>query len=318
MLTFIEVFGYQSLKSRARIELGRFTTITGPTGSGKSGLLRAVQLVVSNAKGTTYITRGERRAYAALSGAESPGQAWAAGIMRTTAGKDDNYTIGHPDGSEPVVYTKLGGKVPDDVARLLRLGAINFAAQFDSPYLLGKSGGDVARTLGELTNATLILNAAREGNKRVRATEAELKHHQQALDRLVAEARGYTDLPAQLTAVGTAEDALVRAQEAASRATRLQSLLEQLDSAARRQAAITVPVVPTLDGVLTAQQRYERFTELTQQLIQQGLAQKTAEGRVTAAEQAGQQAQAALDDCLRELGVCPVCGQSTSRLQHAH
>lgn len=58
MLTSVEIENFQSVR-RARLELGRFTVVTGATGSGKSAVLRAIRLLAFNARGTSYIMRGE-------------------------------------------------------------------------------------------------------------------------------------------------------------------------------------------------------------------------------------------------------------------
>ena len=59
MLTSVEIENFQSLK-RLTVKLGRFTVVTGATGSGKSSVFRAMELLAFNARGTSYITRGEK------------------------------------------------------------------------------------------------------------------------------------------------------------------------------------------------------------------------------------------------------------------
>ncbi len=174
MIREVRVAGYQSLR-QARLELGRFTVVTGHTGSGKSSLIRAMQLLAFNASGTSYIRRGGTRAAVMVRADDA-----AVRITRGTARGQDSYEL--RVGDDGKTFTKLGGKVPEAVTAALRIGSLNFAGQFDRPYLLDASGGEVARTLGELTNVTILLRAAQEAQRRKNAVAAQQRDVQARLE----------------------------------------------------------------------------------------------------------------------------------------
>src|SRR5512139_766548 len=136
MLTHVEVRNFQSLK-KVDIELGGFTVIVGASSSGKTAFMRALRALASNIRGTSFITQGEKKA-------------------SITAHTDNNIVTlekGETTGTYKIndkVYTKLAGGVPEGVSKTLNLqpittesSSINFAGQFDRPYLLDDSGATV-------------------------------------------------------------------------------------------------------------------------------------------------------------------------------
>lgn len=314
MLTDLIIKDYQSLKD-VTLKLAPFTVITGATGSGKSASRRAAELVAFNARGTSYIRQGEKSTTVGL-GCESEG--WAVSIVRGSRGSD-SYKVAalDPDGGdEPRTweYTKLAGKVPPEVQELLNLREINFAGQFDGPYLLADvSGGDVARVLGSLTNVTLIFNAAREAGRRRKGLAADVKAADAELARLTSEAQRFATLPARLQAFTEAETALVAVREAETRLERLQSLIGRLGAAqAALEAVPTVVEVPDLSVLEQAWSRQQRLVYLVTRLgVVQGEEQAAIDGVARWAGEAMTLEQE-FHFKLGEAGTCPLCGSQVN------
>lgn len=310
MFTDLAVEGYQSLKS-VQLKLGLFTVITGPTGSGKSSLIRAAQLAAFNARGTSYVRKDSAQAVVALGNQE---QGWAVSITRGARGKDayrvSRLIAGFMD--EPVVdtFTKLGGKVPEEVTQLLRLSELNFAGQFDRPYLLADSPGEVARALGQLTNVTLIFQAAREAGRRKAEISGDLKLACAELARVKSELPRFATLRSRLAALRRAEEAQNRHAVIQQRGTRLQALLSQHDAA--QQYLDTIPAVPVfpdlgpltgqvkainrLRGLIDAHQDWEHEADERSSYIEamQALALEASDNHAKLLQKAGR---------------CPTCGQ---------
>ena len=326
MITDIQVQDYQALHE-VRLQLGLFTVITGPTGSGKSAVIRAVKLVVFNARGTSYIRHGVK-ACAAMVGFR--GESLAVAIHRGGRGAD-KYRIARPGqptaGTEAIVsaadpdvveFTKLEGKVPAAVSSVLRLGELNFAGQFDRPYLLDATGGQVARVLGELTNVTLVFDAAREATRRKQETARELKRAEQELVSLREQAQRFRSLKARRQALEEARKRADGADYIADNLERLRklaaqhsSLTQALELASRRLGAMDVPSLTALEAM---QQRLQRLASLREswqadfhncQKLQQWEAQAAQE------EEAAHQE---LHAMLLAAGACPTCGQAVSGL----
>jgi DNA repair protein SbcC/Rad50 len=306
VLQSLEIENYQSLK-RLKLALGQFTVITGPTGSGKSAVIRALRMLAFNAKGTGYITRGEKTCKVMAVTDDGLGVA----IVRGGRGQDA-YVLDVL--GEQKRFTKLGGQVPEQVTECLQVGELNLAGQFDSPYLLGSSAGEVARTLGKLTNVTLVFGAAREAGRRKQRIADRLKDRQADLERLREQAQTFAGLGHRRQAVRAAEEALERAQALQVRAQRLRSLMASLAAAQAvlGQAAAAVPQVPSLERAEQAVARAARLRALLDQQAQAVSAQQQA--ILAVSEAAGSAAGLDLDykALLKQAGRCPVCGQPVS------
>jgi DNA repair protein SbcC/Rad50 len=307
VLSTLEIENYQSIR-KVSLRLGRFTVITGPTGSGKTAIFRAARHLVFNSRGDSYITRGQKTSKVAA-GSEEEG--WAAGIER---GKTNCYRITKLAGakSETATFTKLAGGVPEAVQGLLRLGKLNFASQFDSPFLLEESAGEVARVLGALTNVTVVFEAAREANRRKARLADQLKDRQAELSRLQAEAQSFAGLPGRLQAVQAAEAAQGRLEGIQARGARLQQLLAQRETAHETlwRAAAAVQPVPDLEKAEAAYSRWRRLGDLLTERESLRLRYMTADSAATASVEQTLGLEREHHRMLTEAGVCPVCGQT--------
>jgi DNA repair protein SbcC/Rad50 len=305
VLETLEIRSYQSL-AHLKLRLGRFTVVTGPTGSGKSAIIRALRLLAFNARGTSYITRGQKTCAVVLAGKD-----WQASVQRGSRGQDKyELSAGPPYGTAE--YTKLAGQVPADVSRLLGLTSLNFASQFDRPFLLDDSGAEIARTLGRLTNVTLLFGAAREGNRRRLQISNELKMAEADLDMLRQRAREprFARLAERRTAVQEAEGVLAGAQRLQARRDRLRLLLGRLRDA--QEALGAVPVLPDLPDMGTVVDALARADSLRELIGRWRAEQQLLEQAQVAEAEAGDRQHEAEDELhvlLDEAGVCPTCGR---------
>src|ERR1700753_2805112 len=198
MISKIRIRNFQSLRS-IDLEPGKFTVVVGATGSGKSSLVRALRLLFFNARGTSWMSRGSSSASVSASLPE-------ADIMITRGKGKDSYQVhtGDPDDA-PYVMTKLAGGVPDQIREILRVqedesgACLNFAGQFDVPYLLGSSGAQVARILGDLTNVTVLYSAARESSRRRLDKAGALRVAEEEIAHLRSQAQSFAGLRIQQT-----------------------------------------------------------------------------------------------------------------------
>jgi DNA repair ATPase RecN len=319
VLNRVEIRNFQSLGS-VDIPLRRFTVVTGATGSGKSAIFRALLALACNVRGTEYITRG----CATCSVAAGDGRMIAALTRSRTRGRD-SYRLARlqpvPQGGAPpfwmaVKYTKLAGQVPPQVTEALGLSPLNFAGQWDSPYLLTLSGPQLAAALGELTNVSLVLTAAAEANRRRKRFDRELELALARKDALLAQAEEFAGLAERRRALKAAEAVLARLQETAASLERLRALTGRLRAAraaaeaARAEAARREP--PSLDHLEHLASRLTRLRDLARQLA----AAQQASARLSAdAAQAAREAQDAHDGlhaALKACGQCPTCGSVIS------
>lgn len=310
MITDLVIENYQSVRE-ARLRLGLLTVITGPTGSGKSAVIRALRLAAFNARGSSFIRHGARTCKVAIGDED---QNWAIGIER---GRGDRYRLSHmpQSGDEPhtEVYAKLGGEAPEDILRAHGLSALNFAGQLDAPFLLGESGSQVARMLGELTNVTLVFEAAREAARRKAGTAADLKRTESEVARLNAQLAAYAELFDWLAAQERAEQRLDAAQEAARRAERLGFLLElcRRDGAvvAAAQGRVRAAGPPSLDRMEELAARSVRLRELLSALADAENDIEVFRDRVGQLARQEDAARREYRQVLIDAGKCPMCLQ---------
>lgn len=282
MIEKIHVRNFQSLHD-VELELGPLTVIVGPSSSGKSAFIRAARTLTSNRRGDEFISHGERTA--SISAVTDRGTVTLTKSKKTT---DNAYTVTPTDPAHPLypqrVFTKLGGDTPPEVSAFLGIApkdAINYAGQFDKPYLLDDSAGEVARTLGGLTNVNVIFEAARESNRRKLADAATLRTRSADLEEIKNRIPGYRSLKGQDAALTEAEQHIKQARSIEKRIARLTMALDTIEAAERAVATLTPMAertVPSERPILEAAARLTALRDAlrTQQAAAADLKQKVA------------------------------------------
>lgn len=305
-LTHLAVRNFQSLR-QVDLELGNFTVIVGPSSSGKSALIRAFKALTSNVRGAGVITRGQK--VMAITGRTDTHT-----VTLQRQERSGSYRITDATGTR--TYTKLAGEVPEHVTQALRIdpvgegGSLNFASQFDKPYLLDESGATVARVLGELTNVTTIFAAVRAAN-RIRANAAStLKTRTGDMDRIKSNLGAYTALSGQLKALHEAEQLDARRQQLTSRIGRLDTAVRTLRISERAIAKAAVPKVPDITALNTAAARYRDLRAALDGVTATSRRAGALTAQADTLAQSADELKTALADMLRDAGICPTCQQS--------
>ncbi len=305
MFEQVSIRNFQSLRS-VDLELGRLTVIVGASSSGKTALMRALRAISSNVRGSSIVTRGTKQASVSLSSESSM-------VTLERSETTSTYKIVDKVTGAEQVFTKLAGGVPEKVSEMLRISpvvdgsSINFAGQFDRPYLLDESGGQVARVLGELTNVNTIFEAVREANRRRLAASSGLKSREAEIVKITADIHSRPNLLGRIEQCGKAEVALARAQQVSAEINKLTASLIKLDT---EVVHVDLPEVPDLTLVLEIHERLSNFKELLTRLVKaenevlqsQALADKLSQDEFDT--------QFELRALLEELGICPTCGMA--------
>jgi DNA repair ATPase RecN len=299
MIEHVHIRHFQSLHDVA-LDLGPLTVIVGPSSSGKSAFMRALRTLTSNRRGDEFISHGERTA--SISARTDKGTVTLTRSKKTT---DNAYIVTPLDPAHPLApqreFKKLDARTPPEVSQFLGIASqdpINYAGQFDPPYLLSRkdtSAGEVARTLGSLTNVSVIFEAAAESNRRKLREAATLRTRSDDLQNIKNRVPGYRSLKSQDAALTAAEQHIAAARTIEKRIARLTHALDTIEAAERAVITLTPAAsrtVPTEDGIVRAAQKLTAFRDAlrTQQSAQQELKQKNAWADETARHLAAQEA----------------------------
>lgn len=90
-------------------------------------------------------------------------------VQRIRTDKDNLYVV---NGKELRAFGQ--GDPPKEVQQALNIGDVNVQAQMDAPFLLGNSGGDVARYLNRIVSLDVIDSSLANINKEVAETKRSL------------------------------------------------------------------------------------------------------------------------------------------------
>lgn len=220
---------HAELEFKSRASGGSITTIVGPSSVGKSALLRALYLWARNSSSVPVRAHSET------------------GVTKITAILEDesvsiergkslsNYYVGAEK------YAKAGVSVPEEVQKIMGLNAdtpeLHYSTQFDKPYLLDETGAVVSAALGKLTKASLLRDAAKEGNRRSLATKRTITTRKEDIVALREQIEN--------------EFSHLRTEEA------ILSKVEKFLSEAAEQEKTLLNITAARDSAVTASQAYE-------------------------------------------------------------
>lgn len=305
MITELSIRNFQSL-AKADLTLGQFTAIVGPSSSGKSALIRACRALASNVRGTSMITRGQKQMAVSARTEKHI-------ITLERSERSSAYRL-TADGQERV-FTKLDGGVPEPVSDALRLdpdaASVNFAAQFDKPYLLDESGATVARELAELTQVNLIFEAVRSANRICANAKAQVKTRKSDLARINLRLAQFQGLPDRLDKVDTLERLNNERKDLHNRITFLGSAARALHIAETSQAKARPKPVPDDTPLHAAVARVKALQKALSALQNAENVRDVISAELPDARARVEHCEQQMAEALRRAGVCPTCGQST-------
>jgi DNA repair ATPase RecN len=310
MLSSVSVKHFQSLYD-VSLTLGRFTVIVGPSSSGKSAFTRALRTLTGNQRGDSFISHGENQCIITATTDR--------GTVALLRGKKNEYVIiPEDDPSNQKSFTKLAGNTPEEVSEFIGIPAkdpLNYSNQFDMPYLLTASAQEVARTLGDLTNVSVIFEASREANRQRLQASATLKTRAGDYAEATKNLEKYKSLKEDLATLEQAEELHEQAVKLETRISRLGQLTSTIKDIPAPPKVISLP---STSHLTTQQQTISRLTTLIRSLKQYEQQATEAYKNIKSYTSKTEQAREQYTQTLTEAGTCPTCKQSTSHLDHEH
>lgn len=247
-LKSLKIDNFQSIKS-LDLPIGKYTVLVGKSNSGKSAILRALQVLLRNNTFSPAFVRSGAKTTTVSTLFEDGTE------VEIKKGGESTYTLRKDDAEE--VFTKSSRDVPSMVASVLAVPLIaeqdiNYTNQFDGPFLVSGKSSVASSVMGSVTNVVTTQALAQEANRlRLNALQ-KLRLREEDITSTEAELEAFTGLPDLEVALGT----LIEAQEAYMG---VQSLLEGLqrlvtageEAQARADAPIKVSV-PDIHDDLSA------------------------------------------------------------------
>jgi DNA repair ATPase RecN len=303
VINSLDINNFQSLKS-VHLDLGPFTVIVGDSNCGKSALVRSVQALASNVRGSSIVTHGTKMA--------SVSATTDAGTV--TLEKGEGHGAYRLAGAvEEKEYTKLAGEVPADISKVLELDpvkegiSLNFAPQHEPPFLLTTSGSTVARTLGELTKVSTVLEAVREANRRRTSSSSDLKLRLKDLEEINKSVAVVDSLNSRKEAICAADKLIMDIKYIETEVVKLEEIVSCLD-----RPEVEVSEIYDISELLQAYEDFnclyrmlEKIHELSTEVIACTRFYDVWSDRCEILEKE-------FHEALTEEGECPLCGQIIS------
>lgn len=140
--------------------------IIGISSTGKTNILRALKLLAKNRPiGDGVIYRSAKKKEALIE------TEWSdVGIIRMVKSKDSYYQI-----NDDEKFRKFGTKVPEQITDALFLSDLNVLGQYDGPFLIFSSPGDISKAINDATGAGEFDTWINNINNRIKTIKFALK-----------------------------------------------------------------------------------------------------------------------------------------------
>lgn len=142
-ISSIQLFNFQSHKESELVLSPGINVITGQSDSGKTSIIRALNWIVWNRpSGDEFVNRKAKSCFAEI----TLGDGTKIARNKEKDGKINYYVV---NGQQ---LKAIGQDVPKEVSDALNLSEINIQKQFDAPFLISETPGQVAKALNEISH----------------------------------------------------------------------------------------------------------------------------------------------------------------------
>ncbi len=228
MLKNIHIRNYQSHRDTT-LEFHKGTNIiVGPSDSGKSAILRALNWIINNKPaGDAFRSHWGGPTSASIKTSESS-------ICRYRD-KENSYEINGK------VLKGFGQNVPEEISKAINIQETNTQRQMDSPYLLSETAGEIARQLNQIVDLEVIDTSVANVIKWSRQKLTEIQSQEELIQDLEDDLKKLPDLDSieiLVTSIEKLEEDLCSSSQQVSTIRSLQSSYEEMKEEAEEAAKI--------------------------------------------------------------------------------
>lgn len=217
MIESVRLKNFQSHKDNTFHFTNGVNAIVGPSDSGKTAILRALRWLIWNRPlGDAFRSDwgGDTEVIVSIDGTS---------INRYKYNSKQGYKINKTD------LKAIGTEVPEEVSAILNIDEVNLQQQFDKPFLLADSPGEVAQHFNKVAHLENIDHAI----KSLTTWHRRLKQDSQSIAKQVNEYEDalneYSFIPAMETALLKAEELQQQKEQQEKELDRLLQLSEHLE-----------------------------------------------------------------------------------------
>ena len=190
MLKQLQIVCYQSHENTIFNLHPGVNCIIGESQAGKTAVLRSIHLLKDNRPSAfrfhSDFTKKRITSVKAITSKDEEIK-----IIKTK--KETKYTL-TTDG-EIERWRKLNKTVPDRVTDILNLTDLNIQWQFDNPFLISTSGGEIVRVINEKTKIEEADSWIKTLNKKINILKNKKGNEEVEIENNITELKGLSDLP---------------------------------------------------------------------------------------------------------------------------
>ena len=159
-----------------------FTILQGPSNSGKSSVIKAIENTIFNQSGTTNVRQGQNNYKVGIKKGDN--------TVSLIKGKNSKYKINES------IYEKFGVGQLAEVADILNiretiLGGekvrLNFSKQLSYPFLLDKTPGQLYKFIVDSSESESLSNVLKDISKDIKTSEKSIVQNEAQLDLLISQ-----------------------------------------------------------------------------------------------------------------------------------
>jgi len=190
MLKQLQVVNYQSHENTILNFHRGVNCIIGDSQAGKTAVLRSIHLLSKNRPSRfTFHSDFAKTGITSVKTITSKDEE----IKIIKSKKKTKYTLIADEKRE--WWRKLNRTVPDRVTDVLNLTDLNIQWQFDNPFLISTSGGEIARVINEKTKIDEADSWIKTLNKKITILKHKKSSEEVEIENNLAELKGLSDLP---------------------------------------------------------------------------------------------------------------------------
>ncbi len=257
MIHQLVIKGFQSHRSTQLNLHPNVNVVVGTSDAGKTAIIRALRWLIWN--------RPSGEAFRSHWGGETcvTVDIGKQRIERARDDKDNVYIL------NDVQFAAIKTDVPDEVSKVLNFDAVNIARQFDKPFLLDDSPGEVAQHFNRVAHLDLINSAIKNVQSWLRQINQDVETDQNRLVDLQVDLESYAGLEEIDGRVSTLEELESNRNGLVYKTTKLAQIIDEIQTTNKdiERLEPLITLADRVDGVLALIARCQTVQDKRSNLI---------------------------------------------------